>query len=195
MARMSDSSLPLPSSRRRVLGLHGWPTALGLVFALALALGVGDGFASIVMVCAVIYVFAAVAARPGFAWLGFAASIPLVAIGAIGAILDAEWLALALIAGLALVLVLVGLARGTWRTPANRWQLVGVAVFAAVAVAAVATSPLVAGILVAAGLAAHAAWDIVHHVRHAVVTRPYAEFCAVLDLTLAVAVVVLLLVG
>ena len=51
--------------------------------------------------------------------------------------------------------------------------------------------PVLAGILIAVGLAAHAVWDIVHHRRNAVVSRSYAEFCAVLDLTLAVVVILL----
>jgi hypothetical protein len=192
--RMSDSSTTVsqPSIARRSAELHWWPTALGVVFALALALGFGTGFATIVMVCAVIYVFAAVAGRPGAAWIGFLASGPIVAVGLI---FDAEWLALSITAVLCTVLIVIGLARGTWRTTVNRWQLLGVAVFGALAVVASVTSPLVAGILIAVGLIGHAAWDVAHHVRRAVVSRPYAEFCAVLDVTLAVAVIVLALMG
>jgi hypothetical protein len=191
---MSESSTVVsrPPIRLRAVELHWWPTALGVVFALTLALGFGTGFATIVMVCAVIYVFAAVAGRPRAAWLGFLASGPVVAVGLV---FDAEWLALSITAVLGLVLLIVGLARGTWRTAVNRWQLLGVAVFGALAVVASVTSPLVAGILIAAGLIAHAAWDVTHHVLRAVVSRPYAEFCAVLDVTLAVAVIVLALNG
>jgi hypothetical protein len=191
---MSESSTALsqPSIAPRSVELHWWPTALGLVFALALALGFGTGFTTIVLVCAVIYVFAAVVGRPGAAWIGFLASGPVVAVGLI---FDAEWLALSIAAALGLVLFIVGLARGTWRTGVNRWQLLGVAVFGALAIVASVTSPLVAAILIAVGLIAHAAWDVTHHVLRAVVSRPYAEFCAVLDVTLAVAVIVLALVG
>lgn len=191
---MSDSSTALshPSIGRRSVELHWWPTALGVVFALALALGFGTGFATIVMVCAAIYVFAAVAGRPGAAWIGFLASSPVVAVVLI---FDAEWLALSITAVLGVVLIVIGLTRGTWRTTVNRWQLLGLAAFGALAVVASVMSPLVAAILIAIGLIAHAAWDVMHHVRRAVVSRPYAEFCAVLDVTLAVAVIVLALTG
>lgn len=196
---MSDSSTDLARPRIgwRSVELHWWPTALGVVFALALAIGFdrfgnGMGFASIVMVCAVIYVFAAVAGRPGAAWIGFLATSPAVAVALI---FDAEWLALSIIAALGVVLIVMGFARGTWRASVNRRQLIGVAAFGALAVAASLTSPLIGGILIAVGLVAHAAWDVAHHVRRAVVSRPYAEFCAVLDLALAVAVIVLALMG
>lgn len=191
---MSESSptRSATSTGIRFLDLHWWPAALGLVFALALALAFGTGFATIIMVCAVIYLLAAVADRPWAAWFGFAASGPVVAVDLA---FDAEWLALTISAGIAVVLILIGFARGTWRTAANRWQIAGLAGFGAIAVAAAATSPVVAGVLIAVGLVGHAVWDVAHHVRRAVVSRPYAEFCAVLDVTLAIAVIVLALAG
>ena len=64
------------------------------------------------LVCAVIYLLAAVTARPGMAWLGFLVTGPAVAIGPI---LDAEWLSLAIIGAFGLVLVVIGLVRGTWK--------------------------------------------------------------------------------
>jgi hypothetical protein len=192
---MSGSSTALPATAARdSLGIRWWPTALGLVFALGLAFGLGTGFATIVLVCAVIYLLASVAGRPGAAWLGFAASVPVIGIGRL---LGAEWVSFGVTAALAVVLVVVGSVRRTWRISDHRRQLVGVAVFGAIAVvalAASAASPLAGGVLIAAGLLGHAAWDIVHHRRREVVTRPYAEFCAVLDVALAVAVIVLLLV-
>ena len=184
---MSDASLP-HVQHSRALGFHGWPAAIGIVFALAVGIGFGGGFAAIVLVCAVIYLFAAVTARPGFAWLGFLITSPAVAIGPI---LDAEWLSLTIIGAVAIVLVVIGLARGTWRPLPNRIQILGVVVFGAVALAAALTQPVLAGILLAAGLVGHAAWDLVHHRRNAVVSRSYSEFCAALDLVLAVIVIVL----
>ena len=192
---MSGSSTALPAtSVRHSLGIRWWPSALGLVFALGVAFGLGTGFATIVLVCAVIYLLASVAGWPGAAWLGFAASVPVIGIGRL---LGAEWVSLGVTAALAVVLVVVGSVRRTWRIRDDRRQLVGVAIFggiAVVAVAASAASPLVGGIIIAAGLLGHAGWDIVHHRRREVVTQPYAEFCAVLDVALAVAVVVLLFV-
>lgn len=178
-----ESSSPVHGS-----GIRWWPTVIGLGFALAVGLGVGSGFPAIVLVCAVIYLLAAVTARPGTAWLGFLITSPAVAIGPL---LDAEWLSLTVIGAIGLVLVVIGLIRGTWKVPVNRLQLLGVVVFGAIALGAYLVQPLLAGILIAVGLAAHAAWDIVHHRRNAVVSRSYAEFCAVLDITLAVVVVLL----
>jgi hypothetical protein len=185
---MSEALNLTTSSAAHGSGIRWWPTIIGLGFALAVGLGVGGGFPAIVLVCAVIYLLAAVTARPGAAWLGFLVTSPAVAIGPI---LDAEWLSLAIIGAFGLVLVVVGVARGTWRTPANRIQLFGVVGFGAVALGAYLVQPLLAGILIAVGLAAHAAWDIVHHRRNAVVSRSYAEFCAALDITLAVVVLLL----
>lgn len=171
---------------------HWWPTALGLVFALAQGFGVGGGFASIVIVCAVIYLFSAVTQRPGFAWLGFAASIPLVGLAFV---LRNEWPSLIAIAGLGLVLVVAGLVRGTWRFPSYRRQLAGAAVFGAIAFTSVVVPPPVTGILIAIGLIGHGIWDLVHHARNEVVSRRYAEFCAALDFALAIIVTVLLFVA
>ena len=185
---MSDAAKLDTLSPAHGSGIRWWPTLIGLAFALAVGLGVGGGFPAIVLVCAVIYLFAAVTARPGMAWLGFLVTSPAVAVGPL---LDAEWLSLSIIGALGLVLVVIGLVRGTWNTPANRVQLLGVVVFGAVALGAYVVQPVLAGILIAVGLVAHAVWDIVHHRRNAVVSRTYAEFCAVLDLTLAVVVVLL----
>jgi len=175
-------------------GAHGilwWPTALGTVAGVAV--GIGGGLAAVIMVCAAIYVLAAVVGRPNAAWIGFLASFPF--IGA-GIVLHQPWVSLAAIGLAALVLVGVGIARRTWTTASNRWQLLGILVFSAIAVAvALLGATLAAGVLVVAGLLGHAAWDVWHHVRRAVVARSYAEFCAVLDLVLAIVVAASLALG
>jgi hypothetical protein len=186
---MSDATNHISSAHDS--GIRWWPALIGLAFALAVGLVVGGGFPAIVLVCAVIYLLAAVTGRPGMAWLGFLVTGPAIALGPI---LDAEWLSLTIIGAFGLVLVAIGLVRGTWKTPINRLQLVGVLGFGVIALAALLVQPVIAGILIAVGLVIHAVWDIVHHRRNVVVSRSYAEFCAVLDLTLA-AVVVLLTAG
>ncbi len=170
--------------------LRWWPILLGAGSAVGIGLGLGRGFAAIVMVCAVIYLFAAVAARPGSAWLAFLGTGPIVGIGAA---LRSEWLSLMIIGSLALLLIMVGIALGTWRIPINRWQIGATVVFSAIAVAGYLAAPQTAGILIAAGLVAHGSWDIVHHLRRVVVSRPYAEFCAALDLVLAAVVLLVTL--
>lgn len=59
------------------------------------------------------------------------------------------------------------------------------AAFTAAAVAGLLADVRVGGLIVAAGIGAHGVWDVVHHRRDRVVTRSYAEFCAVTDVLLA----------
>jgi hypothetical protein len=165
---------------RTAPGIHWWPTVLGVVAATGQAFGARTGFA-------VIYLLAAVTARPWAAWIGFAASLPLVGLAVV---LRTEWPSLVAIGVAGAVLAVIGFVRGTWRDRVNRYSLIAAPVFGAVAVLA-ALVPSVAVPVVVAGLVAHAAWDVVHHRRGWVVAPQYAEFCAALDLVLAVLVVVL----
>jgi predicted PurR-regulated permease PerM len=73
-------------------------------------------------------------------------------------------------------------------------QAAGMLVFGAGMLVALYVEPVLGGTLVAIGLLGHAAWDAVHFVRNRVVTRPYAEFCAVLDLLVGAAVLFVLFV-
>jgi hypothetical protein len=176
---------------RTAPGIHWWPTLLGVVAATGQAFGARTGFAAIVMVCAVIYLFAAVTARPWAAWIGFGASLPLVGLAVV---LRTEWPSLVAIGLAGVVLAVVGFVRGTWRDRVNRYSLIAAPVFGGLAVLA-ALLPVLAVPVVVAGLLAHAAWDVVHHRRGWVVAPQYAEFCAALDLVLAVLVVVLAVLG
>jgi hypothetical protein len=187
MTTHTSSTTDRPQSPARIAW---WPTAIGIVSGVAIVFS--GNVPAVVMVCAAIYLLAAATERPWAAWLGFAASLPLIGIGRV---LDAPWLSLALIGLGSVVLVVVGAIRGAWKRPANARQLGAIVVFSAAAlVAAIASEPLAVAVAVA-GLLAHAAWDIWHHVRGAVVARPYAEFCAALDIVLAIAVVVTLFVS
>jgi hypothetical protein len=134
-----------------------------------------------------IYVAAAAQASPGVVWWWFGASFVVITLGKA---LSAEWAPLALVVGLGLGLAAWGVARGRWGVPGGLGlQTVAMLTFGAVALAAYAVSSTAGGLLVAAGLAAHGAWDVVHHRLNRVVGRSYAEFCAVLDVVLAALVV------
>jgi hypothetical protein len=63
-------------------------------------------------------------------------------------------------------------------------------VVGAVAAIALFVNEVVGAYLVAAGLLAHAAWDAYHHRVNRVVVRSMAEFCFVLDILLAAAIVI-----
>jgi hypothetical protein len=67
-------------------------------------------------------------------------------------------------------------------------QAAALAAFGGVAGLALAVAPTAGGWLVAAGLTAHAGWDVVHHRADRVVPRSMSEFCLVLDLALAAAI-------
>jgi hypothetical protein len=71
-------------------------------------------------------------------------------------------------------------------------QVLAMLAFGAVSIIALYVDPTIGACLVAAGLLGHALWDAEHYRRDAVVARPYAEFCGVLDLLLAAVVVVVL---
>lgn len=85
-----------------------WPTLAGVAAAAGVIL-VGD-LAAVVLVCAAIYLLAAVTGRPWSAWIGFAASVPLVGLGFL---VDSPWAPIAAILAAAVVLVAVGLAGGS----------------------------------------------------------------------------------
>ncbi len=61
------------------------------------------------------------------------------------------------------------------------------------AVVALRLDPMLGGLLVAVALVGHAAWDIHHHCTDRVVNRSLAQFCAVLDILVAVLVTIIAL--
>ena len=74
-------------------------------------------------------------------------------------------------------------------------QLAGLGAYVLLAVAAATASPRTSLILIGAGWLAHAGWDLWHHRRDAVVPRPYAEWCSVVDVVVGVSVLVVAVTG
>lgn len=64
-------------------------------------------------------------------------------------------------------------------------QVVGLIIFAAVAVIGLTVAPEIGRLVLAAGWFSHGAWDLWHLRRDRVVSRSYAECCAVLDILMA----------
>lgn len=168
------------------------PSALGVVVAVGTGVGIGGAaqVAPVVAASGFVYLAAAALGRPGAAWPAFGVSFVLIAAGRVvdGRGADGAaptWLML----GLAAVLAVYGLVRGrgrpAWGLPL---QAAAMAVLGAVALAGARVSPTGAGLLVAGALLAHAAWDVRHHRGGRVVARSMAEFCAVLDVVLALLV-------
>ncbi|WP_143466715.1 hypothetical protein [Lentzea kentuckyensis] len=75
-----------------------------------------------------------------------------------------------------------------WGRRAPRVQLIVFGLYVALAAAVILVAPFYGVGLIAFGWAAHAVWDLVHHVRNAVVPRWWSEFCGVFDLVIAVTI-------
>ncbi|GLQ53686.1 hypothetical protein GCM10010862_09450 [Devosia nitrariae] len=148
----------------------------------------GGELASIVAASGLVYLAAAALERPRFAWPVFIGSVVVITAAKLGLVgMDATWILL----GLAALFLGYGLLRGAARSadglPLQTIAMVG---FGAVAVVALYLNEVAGAYLVAAGLFAHAAWDVYHHRANKVVARSLAEFCCVLDVLLAAAIVV-----
>lgn len=162
------------------------------VIVAAIAIGTVSGVAPVIMVCPAIYLFAAVVGRRVG---GMARVRTVVRRSDARHRADHPWISLAALGAIQLVLVIVGLFRGTWRVPVSRLQVLGAVVFSAIAVAAATGGGLWPGLIAIVGLLGHAGWDLWHHRTDVVVMRSYAAFCAALDIVLAAVVAVALIAG
>jgi hypothetical protein len=153
--------------------------------AAAIALSFQGSIAPVIMLCAAIYLFAAVIGRRWGSWVGFAISFVVLAPGVI---LHNPWISIVLLGVIQIALVIVGAVRGTWRSPSYRLQLWGAILFSILAVVAASGAGLWAGIVTIAALLGHGARDLWHHHLDQVVMRSYAVFCGVLDIALGVLV-------
>lgn len=170
-----------------------WPTAAGILLAASLAAGIWFGFAGstdiaqVVTASGFVYLGAAALRRRMAAWPLFLVTFGLITIGFVVPGFNPSWWMLGIVA----ILVVYGLVQGGLRPP---WgipmQAAAMIVLAAAAITAANLGAPWAGLLVSAGLLAHAAWDVYHHRVDRVVARSMAEFCGVLDTLLALVVLV-----
>jgi hypothetical protein len=177
--------------RGLVVALKGrWPTWLAVALALLTA---GDdpdswtGLSEALLLFALGYLVAAVLQQRQATWL-----IASLAIGALAALRLQDWAdpsLVLLVAALALVLWAVG--RGQlWPPGAVMLETAGMVGFAAIALAAMSLSYELGGYLLAAGWFGHAAWDFAHYRADTVVSRSFAEWCAVFDALGAVGILI-----
>lgn len=173
---------------------HRWPTALGVAvaaltaFDLRLDAGSISFLSALVVLMPLVYVGAAVVDRRRFAWVVMLVGLaPLV----LTKVLDLQVGLHPAFLLAALVFLTLGVSRGSSGLPL---QATGMLVFGAGVLLALYVEPVLGGLLVAIGLLGHAAWDAYHYARNRVVTRPYAEFCAVFDLLAGAAVLFVLFV-
>jgi hypothetical protein len=173
--------------------LRRWPSALGVALAAWVALDLSEGadLGPGVVAMAVVYLGAAALGQASAAWLLFALAFVVVLTSQeLGGDAMATWVLI----GMAVPFVGHALVAGarSRRGPDATFprQTAAMVGFAVVAVGALALGDDAGAYVVAAGLLAHAAWDGYHHRRNEAVVRSYAEFCSVLDVLVAAAVVV-----
>lgn len=171
-----------------------WPVLAGLVAAAAIIWVYRLGhfgwrqLVAVLVAAGLVYLGSAVIGSRHAAWPIFAVTVLAIAAGNRIGWFDPQ---LAFLVA-ALVLVAVALVRGFGRgtQPA---EVAAMAVVLVAGFAAVALTPPWRGLVLGVGLLGHAAWDIAHYRSNRVVDRSMAEFCAVLDVVLAIAVLVITL--
>jgi hypothetical protein len=156
-----------------------WPSALGLMMVVASSFRGADVYVVtlLTMLAALIYLSAAATAHRRAAWITFAITSVAVPLGVF-----TRWdLSLPIVI---VAVLLTGYGLLTLPSRGRRelaLQAAGFAAFALVAILALRVGAEIAANVAAAGVIGHGVWDIAHHRRDRVVSRAYAEFCAVLD--------------
>ena len=189
-AEVRDDTEDAPHARGRWTGvlMHRWPTALGIAVAALAAFDLQDGleFAALTVLMALIYLSAAALDRRWSAWLVLLAGLPLaIFIPSTSEVVPSVVLLVA-----APVFLVLGVARGQWQRPGGLpLQSAGMLAFGSIILAALFyVDPDLGGKLVGIAILGHAAWDAYHYLRDRVVARTYAEFCAIFDLLLGMAI-------
>lgn len=165
-----------------------WPAALGVLVAAGTAYELTDGrdVAAVVAASGLVYLAAAATRRRWVAWAAFGVTFALITIDKFTGFGAVPW-----VLALAVAVLAVGLAgRRTspwWSLPLQTGAML---VLGATALLAISSDAALGGLLVAAALLGHAAWDIHHHRSGRVVDHSFAEFCAVLDILVAVLVAI-----
>ena len=173
---------------------HRWPTALGIAVAALIAFdleidaGSVSSLSALTMLMPVAYLGAAALDRRRFAWAVLLAGFAVLTVvpSTSGAVPLVGFLIVAL------VLLVVGVARGQLRRPGGLpLQTVGMLAFGSTVLVALYVDPNLGGYLVAFALLGHGAWDAYHFLRNRVVARSYAECCGVIDLLAGTAILVM----
>lgn len=172
-----------------------WPTALAIV-ATAGAVAVmvlvdreAQFFGPAIATMAGIYLMAYAIGRPWTAWLAFVVLSAVVSVLHVLRRLDVPGSDPAV--GMTVVLVLLWL----WVVARRRYtdagtfsiQTAGMVAFGAITLVCAAVQPRLGVVLAAVGFLAHGVWDAYHFRVRKVVNRPWSEFCAVVDLGVGVA--------
>ncbi|MER7470759.1 hypothetical protein [Micromonospora sp. NPDC000018] len=175
-----------------------WPTALAIIFgsgAITVIALVGREaalFGPAVATMAGIYLMAYAVGRPWTAWPAF------LVLSAVVSVLHVVWqsrlLPLDPATGMAFVLVPLWL----WAVARRRFtdvatfsiQTGGAVGFGGLTLLCAAAQPQLGAVLAGIGFLTHGVWDAYHFRVGKVVSRPWSEFCAVVDLVVGTALIV-----
>ncbi|MFG1918664.1 hypothetical protein [Micromonospora sp. NPDC048898] len=186
-----------PSARRPGLA-DRWPIAVALVVVVGAATVIAvvneraELFGPAVATMAGIYLMAYALGRPGTAWLAFVVLSAVVA----GLHLLARLRTLPVDPAVGMTLLLVPL--WVWAVARRRLsptrtfsvQTAGMLVFGAITLLTAATQPRVGTAVAGVGFLAHGIWDAYHYRVNLVVTRSWAQFCAVVDVGVGIALII-----
>lgn len=178
-------------AKKAALWRRLWPAALGVSVAAATAYELSDprDVAPVVAASGLVYLAAAASGTRPAAWIAFAGSFVLITLDKFAGIDALPWLF-----ALAAVLFAAGLLRRRtrpwWSFPLQSAAMLVLGVSAYIALQ---LAPTAGGLVVAFALLCHAAWDVHHHRTGRVVDHALAEFCAVLDVLVAILVGILAL--
>lgn len=188
---MATTTAPPPGRRADVL--KRWPTLLAVGMT-AVTLGGGDpdktieGYGEALPYLALLYLAVATLQRRSASWPGLVLGIGVITTLRLLDVVPPSVVAVAI----ALVVLVWDVARGHLRHSGPlRAQALGMVGFGALALVGLAADPDLGRYLIAAGWFLHGVWDFVHLRLDAVVARSYAEWCAVIDVLVAVQLVFL----
>jgi hypothetical protein len=170
-----------------------WPALAGIAFAVLVAVGMASGVdqAPVLAAAAMVYIGSAALQKPGAAWPLFFGSVVVITVAKFIGV-DATLIILGCGAAMGLYGLLRGVVRPGHGLPLQTVALLG---FGAVAAIALFIDTDLGAYLVAAGLLGHSAWDLHHYRTNRVVARSLAEFCLLLDASLAVLIVLVTIIS
>ena len=176
-----------PPGRSRHPVLRRWPTVLAAGLAVA-NLGGGESddavqaLADVLLLLPLLYLIVAAMRRRRASWPVLVVLVAaMIALWAVDVVAPS-----AVVVAVALLVLVVGAVRGQLASGTFRLQAWGMLGFGAVALAGLAVDPDLGRYVVAAGWFGHGIWDLVHLRADKVVSRSYAEWCAVVDVLIAI---------
>lgn len=192
MATTSASEAP-PSTARRIVHfvLRRWPTALAVIagantFLDQVTDGLVRSFAGAMLLLPTLYLIVAALGRRRLTWLVLIGLLT----GYAGLRLQDQVEPPIVILAVALAAAIWGTAQGRHRQLDFRIQLIGMIGFGVLSFAGQLASPDLARYCVAAGWLAHGIWDIVYLINDRLVSKSWAEWCAVVDILIAASLII-----